>query len=170
MTTFEDKLFALIHGLPVADEPITHLASGPSEPGAFQKFHEQIVFDHLMGKRSEPVRDEIPDIVQKILAPRDCRDNPRDEISALAKLFDVPGERIMPVGSGDLAKRFTSTTDNSDDSDEEVTEYSHGRVVAKFKNGVCISTKYVPGEQARMSQADLYPYGGISIHHSKRST
>jgi hypothetical protein len=33
MTTFEDKLFALIHGLPVADEPIAHLESGPSEPG-----------------------------------------------------------------------------------------------------------------------------------------
>src|SRR5579862_983530 len=116
MTTFEDRLFALIHGLPVADEPEGHLESGPSEPGAFQKFHEQRIFEELMGGGS-PAAGDAP-ALEKLLAPRDSRDF---------------GEPIMPRCGGDLAKRFTATTD-SDESDEEVTEeYSHGRVVAKLR-------------------------------------
>ena len=54
---FRDRLFALIHGLPVADEPVTHLKSGPSEPGAFEKFREQMELDHLMGNSSNSSTD-----------------------------------------------------------------------------------------------------------------
>jgi hypothetical protein len=130
MTTFEDKLFALIHGLPVANEPITHLASGPSEPGAFQKFHEQIVFDHLMGKRSEPV-EEIPAFLQKLMQPRDSREQLGPAITLrsgdFAKRF---GEPITPARGGDLAKRA------SDDSRKvariERTHFSTSDVVAEF--------------------------------------
>jgi hypothetical protein len=92
MTTFEDRLFACIHNLPVADEPVAHLESGPSEPGAFQKFHEQVVLDHAMGKSSSPAAADVP-ALEKLLAPRDSRD------------FSEP----MPRSGDGLAKRFTAT-------------------------------------------------------------
>lgn len=72
MTTFDDKLFALIHGLPVADEPVAHLESGPSEPGAFAKFHEDMIFRHAMGESSSPAVVDFPTL-EKLLAPRDSR-------------------------------------------------------------------------------------------------
>jgi hypothetical protein len=127
---FTDKLFALIHGLPVADEPMAHLESGPSEPGAFQKFHEQVVFDHAMGKSSSPAAADVP-ALEKFLAPRDSRDF---------------GEPIMPRSGGDLAKRFTATIDTDESDEEVIEEYSHGRVVAKLRNGIVTSTVYIPKE------------------------
>ena len=124
MTTFEDKLFALIHGLPVAVEPVAQ--SGPSQPGAFQKFHEQRVFEAHMGGGSSPAAADVP-ALEKILAPRDSCD------------FSEPMPR-----SGELAKRFTATIE-TDEGDEEVTEeYSHGRVIAKLRNGIVTSTVYIP--------------------------
>jgi hypothetical protein len=126
---FADRLFALCNGLPVPEEPVEHFAS--DKPSAFEKFHEQIVLDHYMGKRSQPAVEEIPSgLMEKIFAPRDYRDD---------------GRAITPHSSGDLAKRFTP--ESEDDSDEEVIEeYSHGRVVAKLRNGVVISTVYIPKE------------------------
>jgi hypothetical protein len=115
MTTFEDRLFALIHGLPVADEPEGHLESGPSEPGAFQKFHEQVVFDHAMGKSSSLAAADVP-ALDKLLAPRDSRDF---------------GQPIMPAPGGDLAKRF-SGHDGRKVARVEREHYSTGDVIAEF--------------------------------------
>jgi hypothetical protein len=97
MTTFEDKLFALIHGLPVADEPMAHLESGPSEPGAFQQFHEAMIFRHAMGQSSAPGIDEIPALAQ-LLAPRDSRLD-----AAVMPDAATPPPRFTPDG-GSFAK------------------------------------------------------------------
>jgi hypothetical protein len=92
MTTFEDKLFALIHGLPVADEPIAHLESGPSEPGAFQKFHEQRIFEAHMGG-ALPAAADVP-ALEKLLAPRDSRLG-----AAIMPVAATPPPRVTPDGS-----------------------------------------------------------------------
>ena len=124
---FADRLFALANGLPISEEPAQHLAS--DAPSAFEKFHEQIVLDHYLGKRSQPA-DEIPAaLFEKIFAPRDFRDD---------------GRAITPIAGGDLHKRFTptTTTTTSDDEVELVESFSHGDVVAVLKDGVVQRTFY----------------------------
>lgn len=108
MTTFEDKLFALVHGLPV-DEPKNVLGCGPSEPGAFAKIHEKLVFDHLMGKTSAPIEDiSLQELLAKFTQPRDSRaiaPIPTLRAGDFAKRF---GEVIEPQPGGDLAKHAPS--------------------------------------------------------------
>jgi len=127
MTTFEDKLFALIHGLPVADEPEGHLESGPSEPGAFQKFHEQIIFDHAMGRKTSAPAVEIL-ALEKILAPRDSRDF---------------GQPITPAPGGDLEKRFSGHDgDVRKVARIQREHFSSGDVIAELDENNCVIRTY----------------------------
>jgi hypothetical protein len=144
---FGDWLFARANGLPCSEGPTPAGESGPSEPGVMARFHEQVVFDHAMGKTSSAGAEEIPlPLLEKLLAPRDSRDNPRNGIAALAKLFDVPGQRIMPVVGGDLAKRFSGHDGDPTRAVRiERTHFQSGDVVAELdERGVVIKTYFEP--------------------------
>jgi hypothetical protein len=113
MTTFEDKLFALIHGLPVADEPMANLESGPSKPGVMAAFDEQMRFNHAMGKTADPVDD-----------------SPFAELLTKARAFiDVP--------------KFTTVTSRIDERNRRIiTKFSTGNVIAELDENNCVIRTY----------------------------
>lgn len=102
---FAERLFLLIHGLPVPEEPAQHLRS--DEPGPMQKFIEKLQFDHAMGKRPVAGEDyEVRELLTKFLAPRDSRDEFGPTITIRPGDFEKRfGEVITPQPGGDLGKR-----------------------------------------------------------------
>jgi hypothetical protein len=150
---FADRLFALANGLPISEEPAQHLAS--DAPSAFEKFHEQIVLDHYLGKRYQPAVEEIP-ALEKIFAPRDYRDD---------------GRAITPHPSGDLAKRFTPSTTTTEFLDDAVVRNRATEDGQGIRHFACI-LRPVPdncreqGDYHHLSQSEIGGEKRISQHLS----
>lgn len=114
---FAERLFLLVNGLPVPEEPAQHLASGPSEPGAMARFDEQMRFNHAMGKTAEPI--DVYLIAEQLTKAREFREVPQ----------------------------FTSVTSKTDESNRRriVTKFSSGNVIAELdENNHVIRTYFEP--------------------------
>jgi hypothetical protein len=112
---YRDKLFALIHGLPVPEEPEQHLDCGPSAPHPMEKFWETMAFERAMGKSSNSTGSDVAvsALMEKILAPRDSRDNPGLaplRTNAPANPFFEPLVKRAPLEDGSAAIRYEIVT------------------------------------------------------------